>query len=198
MGKGDILPFLKKKRVRRVWLNDLDYGVSSFWKAVYYYPLKLLNKMKNYEPEHMYVLRDVLDGLTSTPKGVEDITDIALTKLALQMSATGNLKTCWKTNKMAKNIAAYHNLLKKSEEVRITSWDFEQILTDKKCDGLIYLNPPQFNEQNRFSEGDHWRLSEHLFYRSGWVMCYDDHPKIRNFYSFAQIHEHPDGLVIVN
>ena len=213
---NETIRLIKKKKLKSLWMNDLDCGITSFWKAVYFYPLKFLHKIKKYEPcvDDFYKFKSALESLDSPPKGVEDVTDIALTKLAIhQISYSGlgvmaggpiggkaqtskyNVACRWNPQKISKRIIDVHNLLKEIGDVRITTWDFEAVLSDKKCAGLVYLDPPYFEQgpqlyQHSFTASDHWRLSEALFNSShNWVLSYDDHPTIRQFYSFAKIHE---------
>lgn len=224
MGSSFIVPFigaghetvriLKKKKPGFVWLNDIDYGITAFWKSVYFHPLKFLNKIKRYEPKvsDFYEFKEILDGLTSNPKGIEDVTDIALIKLAIhQISYSGlgamaggpiggqnqtsayTVGCRWNKNKISKSVWDAYNLLNRSE-IRITSWDFEEVLKDKKSEGLVYLDPPYYEQGKNlyscsFSDYDHWRLSEQLYCRENWVLSYDDNPTIRRFYNFATIHE---------
>lgn len=215
VGAGHVLSrFIKKKEPRFIWINDVDLGISSFWKAVHFYPLKFLNKMKKYEPkaDDFYLYKDILDNLNRGPSGVEDITDIALTKLVIHQisysglgcmaggpiggqNQTSNYKVgCrWNFDKLAKTIWETHLLLQKSE-VKITSWDFIDVLTDERSCGTMYLDPPYLEQggslyTHSLNIKDHWALSELLHERSNWVLSYDDTETIRNFYSFASIHD---------
>ncbi len=214
VGAGHVTTrFLKKKTPNFVWLNDIDFGITSFWKAVYFYPLKFLNKLKKYEPikEDFYIYKDILDDVKSAPAGVEDITDIALIKLVIhQISYSGlgcmaggpiggknqtskyDVGCRWNPTNLAKSIWETHLNLKKSE-VRITSWDFRQVLADNRCDGTLYLDPPYYEQgsalyTNSLTKEDHWELSELLFNRKEWVLSYDDNSFIHNLYNFASIH----------
>ena len=213
VGAGHVATrFIKKRTPQFLWLNDLDVGITSFWKAVQFYPLKLLTKLKKYEPkvEDFYLFKDILDNLNRVPSGVEDITDIAMIKLVIhQISYSGlgcmaggpiggqsqsssySVGCRWNYESIAKKIGEINNLFKNSE-VKITSWDFSEVLTDERSNGLLYLDPPYFEQgenlyTHAFSKSDHWRLSELLHDREGWVLSYDDNEIIRQFYSFASI-----------
>lgn len=214
VGAGHVVSrFIKKKTPDFIWINDIDAGISSFWKAVNFYPLKFITKLKKYEPKaaDFYAYKEILESLTGTPSGVEYVTDIALAKLVIhQISYSGlgcmaggpiggqtqasNYKVgCrWNFEKLAKSIWSTHILLKKSE-VRVTSLDFYDVLTDDRSNGTMYLDPPYYNQgpelyTHSFSKEDHWGLSELLHERKNWVLSYDDNEVIRSFYSFASIH----------
>lgn len=215
VGAGHITTrFLKKRSPSFLWLNDLDVGITSFWKAVQFYPLKFISKLKKYQPkaDDFYLYKDILDNLNRVPSGVEDITDIAMIKLIIhQISYSGlgcmaggpiggqsqssdyGVGCRWNFENIAKKIGEVHNSFKNSE-VKITSWDFSEVLNDERSDGALYLDPPYFEQgpalyKHSFKEEDHWRLSELLHERSNWVLSYDDTETIRNFYSFASIHD---------
>lgn len=212
VGAGHVFSrFIKKRTPDFIWLNDIDVGITSFWKAVHFYPLKFLNKLKKYKPavSDFYTYKDILDEINEVPTGVEYITDVALMKLVIhQISYSGlgcraggpiggqsqssnyNVGCRWNFDRMAKKIGEVHTLLERSE-VRITSLDFEEVLTDKRK-GTLYLDPPYLEQgpslyTHSFSKWDHWRLSELLYYTKGWVLSYDDNATIRSFYSFAKI-----------
>ena len=217
IGAGnETVRLIKKRRLKSLWINDLDPGITSFWKAVNFYPLKFLHKIKKYTPsvDDFYKFKSILEDLESPPKGVEDVTDIALIKLVIhQISYSGlgvmaggpiggktqaskyTVDCRWNPSKLSKRIIDVNNLFKQIDDLRITTWDFEAVLSDKKCDGLIYLDPPYFEQgpqlyQHSFSQWDHWRLSEILFNsHKNWILSYDDHPVIRQFYSFANLYE---------
>lgn len=216
VGAGHVeVALLHKKSPKFIWLNDIDAGISSIWKAIYSYPLKLLHKIGKYEPSvnDFYDFRITLSEI-GIPKGVEDITDVALMKLAIhQMSYSGlgvmaggpiggqsqssryNVGCRWNRSKLSQKIVDVNKLLQRAE-VKITSWDFEEVLKDKRAVGLVYLDPPYVKKGTElykfsFTEQDHWRLSELLYKRDRWVLSYDDEEVIRRFYSFAQVHEVP-------
>lgn len=215
VGAGhETIRLIKKKSPQFIWLNDLDYGICSFWKAVYFYPKKFISKIKKYNPKvaDFYSFKEYLNSIERVPSGVEEVTDTALIKLAIhQISYSGlgvmaggpiggekqnssyTVDCRWNPDKIIQSILNTYNDLKKSE-VRVTCLDFADVLDHNKNKGLIYLDPPYYEQgkslyKHGFCGNDHWRLSESLYNREDWVLSYDDHPTIRSLYSFAQIYE---------
>lgn len=94
------------------------------------------------------------------------------------------------------------NILKTSEKlqgVRLTSWDFEQVVEESPDGALLYIDPPYFNaDQDKFyehffSREDHLRLERCLFQhheRLKLFISYDNVPEVRQLYHWAhEMHE---------
>lgn len=87
----------------------------------------------------------------------------------------------------------------KLQNVRLTNWDFEQVIEQAPDNALLYLDPPYFNaDQDKFyehffSREDHIRLERCLFAhhnRLKLFISYDNVEGVRNLYQWAQeMHE---------
>lgn len=74
-----------------------------------------------------------------------------------------------------------------------SSYDFSPLIRDDKCPAVIYLDPPYYDKgsdlyYHAFTEQDHERLAKELkATRHKWVLSYDDCPKIRKLYDWANV-----------
>ena len=213
VGAGmDVIRFLRIHQPNFLWLNDIDIGVTSFWKAVKRYPTTLISKLKRYEPDtaNFFQFRDYLSSIDSPPISCQDITDVAMIKVivhTLSHQFQGVLvgksipQKMWANHQISpKQILEAHELLKNTR-VRITSWDYNRVLGDQESDGFTYLDPPDLHQEYwNFSINDHWKLSDILYNRDSvrWLITYRDSLTIRKFYSFADIFKYKKELVIAN
>jgi DNA adenine methylase len=85
------------------------------------------------------------------------------------------------------------SMIYNSLDVVFSSIDFEKIITDTSRKALIYLDPPYWEKSvslypHSFSILDHYRLASILKKTDqAWVLSYDNHPRIINLYSWANI-----------
>lgn len=90
-----------------------------------------------------------------------------------------------------------YNLLRTSrklQKVRITNWDFEEVIEKAEDGSFLFVDPPYFNaDQDKFynvsfSKEDHFRLvkilREHRS-RIKFLITYDNSPEIRELYDWA-------------
>lgn len=92
--------------------------------------------------------------------------------------------------KRIRRIARYKN------QITLTKLDAAELITrlsKKKIDrGLIYLDPPYYKEGgnlylNSYDDGDHVLISQLVKkLKSPWILTYDNHPRIKELYSWAK------------
>jgi DNA adenine methylase len=76
-----------------------------------------------------------------------------------------------------------------------TNIDFSEMIKDKSCNALIYLDPPYYIKgddlyQHSFTVDDHKRLADCLKKTSHkWVLSYDNSEEIKKLYDWAVIEE---------
>lgn len=214
VGAGmDVIRFLRSHKPNFIWLNDIDIGITSFWKAVKNYPTTLISKLKKYNPDaaHFFEFKEYLSEIKSPPVSCEEVTDIALLKIIVhtmshqsrgEIIGAANPQKMWLSNQISSKQILEASSLLRGQRVRITSWDFSKVLDDKESDGFVYLDPPDLSQDYwDFSIKRHWELSEWLYdniRNRKWMLTYRDHPTIRKLYSFAQVFKHKKELIIVN
>jgi DNA adenine methylase len=213
-GGGSIgLNFLKEIKPRHIWINDADYGLWCLWMSVINKPEIMKKKVMEFTPsvDAFYEFRDTL----LAPKPIlclwDDICEYGFKKLALhQISYSGlgtksggplggkeqkskyKINSRWSAANICKKINRIFDLFS-GIDLDCTNTDFEHLLNSE--DALIFLDPPYYEVGNSlyqcgFTIEDHVRLSNILMKTSNrWVLTYDDHPEIRNLYSWAKIEE---------
>lgn len=199
------------QNLEKIWINDFDIGISALWTSAIKYPEQLKNLINNFSPsvENFYIFKEELIN-----KNDLEIVELGFKKLAIhQMSFSGlgtkaggpiggkeqrskYLVNCrWSPNYICKKIDFIN---KEFNDVFIrqnccTNLDFSEIINDTNCDAFLYLDPPYYEKGNElyqfgFSDKDHVRLADCLKNTSHkWVLSYDNHPRIHELYSWANI-----------
>ena len=87
-----------------------------------------------------------------------------------------------------------HRTSKKLQDVRITNWDFKEVIEKAEDGSFLFTDPPYFNaDQDKFynvsfSKEDHFRLAKLLREhknRIKFLITYDNSPEIRGLYDWA-------------
>lgn len=201
-----ILSTLRPKH--SVWLNDRDYGIACLWKSVYQSPDELCEKVRRFTPsvEAFYRYREE-DGRKDA-----DVVELGFRKLALhQISFSGlgakaggplggreqsseyNVDCRWNAIRLCREVQQRHKGLRRHRSVKITSKDFADVIGSVGPSAFIYADPPYVEKGGQLyahsmSEADHRRLEVSLRRcRAPFVLSYDDHPLVRELYSWARI-----------
>lgn len=191
-----------------VWINDLDYGVRCLWQAVFDVPDELATCVRSFVPsvETFYKLREE-DGRRDI-----DPLEAGFRKLALhQTSFSGlgakaggpiggrrqssrfNVDCRWNASRLCLRIARLHQILHRFAGVKITALDFAALIVGAPPHAFIYADPPYVEKggalyKHSFRDEDHRRLAHALrCCQAAWVLSYDDHPLVRDLYSWARI-----------
>lgn len=180
-GSGAVaLELMQNKIFSSYWLNDSDFGVYSYWKALKdkYFWMKEIMRAKdvNYFIELYEMYRNDLLKLKRKPDDNE-VCEIAIGKLIVQrMSYNGmgtkssspakNIDDRWNQKNLRNALNTIHKLLNECE-TKITQGDFERLIWDTSHASFLYIDPPYYkmgNElyQSGFSEKDHIRLAQAL------------------------------------
>lgn len=204
----DVLKNMPHKASRSVWVNDIDPGIAALWLAVRDDTKELLRMVQEFNPttEAFYEFKR-LDGCPGM-----DITERGFRKLALhQMSFSGlgamsggplggkkqrseyNPRCRWSPQRISKRIISCHKIMVAFRKFEVTSYDFEWVLSRLPDNSFVYLDPPYYVQGEHLYKYDmdderHKSLACCLRdARFDWVLSYDDHPFIRNLYSWADI-----------
>jgi DNA adenine methylase len=192
----------------RIIINDIDPAIAALWNAVLHQPEAFQAAITAFVPsvESYRKIRAYL------ANGADGGVETALAKLAIhQTSYSGKgemagdsplggyhersgerIDAYWSRGSLCAKVDRLHGLLAGRTEVH--SADFEQLLSRPDC--LFYLDPPYYEAGvdlylHPFAEADHRRLAARLreMPTANWVLSYDDHPAIRELYSWAVIEE---------
>lgn len=191
-----------------VWLNDKDFGLVCFWKAILDAPDELIEHIKAFRPtvEAFHEFKE-FDGTTDRDPVLTGFRKFALHQLSFsgngamaggpiggkQQRSEFNVGCRWAPTRHARDVRRNNRLFRRFASVRITTRDFTDLTNDAPPHAFIYADPPYFKAgpqlyKYAFSEIDHRRLSESLRRcRARWVLSYDDHEAIRSLYPWAQI-----------
>jgi len=188
----------------KAWINDKDFGLVCLWKAIQNAPKELKDRIEGFEPsiEQFYQFKEE-DGRADI-----DPVETGFRKLALhQMSYSGlgymsggplggraqaseySIDCRWIKENLMYKAQNLHELMSHIK-LKITCGDFAALIDDNP-NVFLYLDPPYYEKGNdlyrySMSEDDHVRLAGLLKTTPNkWVLSYDDHPKIRELYNWA-------------
>lgn len=189
LGHGSIAISLlnRNKWLHSVMFNDTDPSVATLWNDILFQHENLVEKIRCFVPseEILFKLRAEL----KTPD-LND-TDLGFKKLVMQ-----EMKT-WNRDKLIARIKSVHDTLTRFYilNTKVSYGDYNNILTKTPPRSLIYLCPPYYRKfKNKgfykypMQDSDHFKLAESLKNcKHVWVLSYDNHPVIKELYSWAKI-----------
>jgi DNA adenine methylase len=194
-----------------IWINDIDPGMAAIWITVRENPTELIRLIEPFKPTaEMFYLFKSEDGRTDLP-----IAEMAFRKLALhrmsysglgykaggpiggkdQENANYRVDCRWNPSAIKEEIDELTICLNLFERFRCTHVDFASLIVDAPRECFIYLDPPYYKKgpelyKYPMEHADHVRLANLLRdTEATWVLSYDDHPAIRELYSWATIEE---------
>ncbi len=202
--------------LNKIWINDLDIGISSLWTSLLKHPEKLKEKVVSYTPmvEDFYKYRSKLLNMNFS----DSIVDIGFMKLVVHQISYSGLGTMsgsplggkeqeseykidcrWSPNHIVGTIDKIIDLFREYEVSfdMCTSVDYTNLIVGAHMkephNVLLYLDPPYFVNgsdlyQHSFSRNDHNELA-YLLQNTEcrWLLSYDDCPEIRELYKWAKI-----------
>jgi DNA adenine methylase len=86
-----------------------------------------------------------------------------------------------------------HRLFRRFDSFRVTCLDFAEVIAGAGESCFVYADPPYVKAgpqlyRHALDTMDHARLADCLkSCRAAWVLSYDDHPLVRELYSWARI-----------
>lgn len=204
------------KRIKKIWINDKDVGLSCLWTSIIKYRYELKEYINSFIPsvDMFYKFKDELLNINKLPVETKNIINIGFKKLAIHQISYSGLGTksggplggvsqkskykidCrWSPKNICKKIDKVNSQLCSLEihENSCSNLDFADVINDDTKKSLIYLDPPYFEKGNDlyqcgFTVTDHERLAGTLKKSShAWLLSYDDCEEIRNLYDWANI-----------
>jgi DNA adenine methylase len=206
-GAGAALRLLFSEVLSRIYINDLDTRIYSFWRAVLNHTDELLTLLERtpVNVKHWRRQRAVLRSISQ-----HSILEVGFATFYLNRSnhsgvlnggpigglnQTGNYKIDARFNKKAlrkkiERIALYSDRItvKNLDGVEFLKWLFSNGTVRAEA-AFVYMDPPFFEKAARlykiyFRDSDHDKLAKFLNHEHGfrWIVSYDDTPHIRKLY----------------
>ena len=201
-GCGLALQLLFNEFVDKVYLNDYDKSIYSFWFTTLYHPNELCDWIEDVSVnlENWYECRSIYQNTSS------DL--ISLAKATFFLNRTnvsgvlkggviggqkqqGKYKIDARFNKqdLINRIQKIALFKERIHLFNLDGVDFVKKINRKKDDIFIYFDPPYYQKgsdlyMNYFKDKDHLRLKiiiEKL--KKKWIVSYDNHEFIKNIYS---------------
>ncbi len=189
--------FFAKSKVKNNWLNDIDIDLINCLKVIRDNPNDLIELLKNEKAKkerHNYYKN------IYKPQG--DLERALRWFYLNRTSYSGimNMKNCYwgygekfsmRPENWGRNIMRTSMKLK---DVKLTSFDFVDIINEVEDDTFLFIDPPYYNaDQDKFythsfSKIDHDRLDKVLFknkLRVKFLLTYDNSDKIKEMYNWA-------------
>lgn len=189
-----------------IWINDLDSGMCALWRSVKEHPRDLARLISNFAPstDLFYKFKE-LDGDPLPNFLWQGFRKLALHRMSYSglgvmsggplggrnQSSEYNVNCRWNPERIIENLSSLNELLNRFKNVQITNLDFGEVIKDAPAECFIYADPPYYEKgpelyKHSMSEADHARLAGLLREtKATWVLSYDEHPAIRELYSWA-------------
>jgi DNA adenine methylase len=202
-----ILDWLGKQPNPRAWVNDIDFGLTCLWQTVLEAPDQLCDMIATFMPnaEDFYRFKE-LDGEPAIDYAVTGFRKLALHTMSFsglgamaggplggkeQANAKYPVGCRWNAERLQEEVWELHDILARfpRHNLRITCKDFVELFKGAGRNVFIYCDPPYYEKgpqlyKYAMMEADHIRLRDACRgSQCQWVLSYDDHPKIREWYA---------------
>lgn len=204
VGGGSVFLALKQSRPeKKFWINDLNTELCLFWKILKTNPKKLVKELNNIEKNYdngkkLYLkFNGEVKNLKDFQRAVRFFLLNRITFSGLAESGGYSDESFHKrfTNSSIKRL---RNVSKILDNTKITNLDYEAVIKKPGKNVFIFLDPPYlFNMKSKLygknghlhENFDHKRFAENMKRcKHKWLITYDDSPKIRKLFSFANIY----------
>ncbi|HEX9722363.1 MAG TPA: DNA adenine methylase [Candidatus Paceibacterota bacterium] len=194
---GGASVFFAKEKVNENWLNDIDEDLINCLTIIRDYPNELIERLSGEQAtkgRHGYYKNEY------KPKTRLDSAVRWFYVNRTSYSGIMNMQNCYwgygeKYSMRPENWP--RNILRTSAKlqgVKLTSFDFEEIMEEAPNDSFLFIDPPYFNADQEkfyvhsFRKDDHSRLSKILKKnkkRFKFLLTYDDSQEVRELYVWA-------------
>jgi DNA adenine methylase len=190
--------FFAKTKVENNWLNDIDVDLINCLTIIRDRPESLIKGLSGEvatKERHRYYKNEF------KPKNELEKAIRWFYLNRTSYSGIMNIQNCYwgygdkysmRPENWPRNIAQSSLKL---QGVRITSMDFEEVISEVAENAFLFIDPPYFNaDQDKFypcafSKEDHFRLCKVLkgsYTRFNFLLTYDDSTEIRELYSWCR------------
>lgn len=186
------------------WINDLNYDLYCFWKFAQDRNEELVKNILEFK-EKFSEGRELYLYLTQATKAYSDFERAVRFFILNRITFSGVTESGGYSQKAFEQRFTPSSLERLKQvnayltSVKITQGDYAAVLAEPGEDVFIFLDPPYWKatqsklygvKGNLHTSFDHERLANLLKNcQHRWLMTYDDSPKIRELFSFAQIEE---------
>lgn len=201
-GGGAAISLLLSGDVGKIWLNDLDYSIFAFWKAILKHTDEFIamirskrismNEWKRQREVHRSGETNVLArGFASFYLNRCNRAGILWANPVGGLNQSGDYKLNARFQKKAL-IEKIRIIADRKELITVSNYDAVTLLRHhlpKTTNTLVYFDPPYYQKGgllylNHYTPEDHSRLSKAIqACKLPWLLSYDDKPEIMKLYS---------------
>jgi len=191
--------FFAKPKVENNWLNDIDDELTNCLTIIRDKPQELIEGLawESATKERHTYYKNEFQARNEVEKAIRWF---YLNRTSY--SGIMNMQNCYwgygdKYSMRPENWP--RNIIQSSHKlqgVKITSYDFEQVIREVPNDAFLFIDPPYYNaDQDKFythafKKKEHFRLCEILkdnSMRIKFLLTYDDNPEIRELYAWSTV-----------
>ncbi|NJL84433.1 MAG: DNA adenine methylase [Chloroflexaceae bacterium] len=207
VGGGSVFLAVKsllKDLVKLYWINDLNYDLYCFWLAVRDSLDELVQRVTELKQQFLdgrtlyHYLLDPQNSFTDFDRAVRFFVMNRITFSGV-MDSGGYSQQAFEKRFTDSAIARLQKLTLALENVKVTQGDYETLLLKEGENVFIFLDPPYLSATKSKLYGlkgdlhtafDHARFAVNMRKcPHKWLITYDDSPKIRQLFDFANIVE---------
>lgn len=211
-GAGAALNLLFSGGIERIWINDANIGVFSFWHTLINESQRFIQTLINTPVtlEEWKKQKAVVDGakepsfelgfatffLSRTNRsGVITAGPIGGNNAEKQLNANYKIDCRYNKDDLVERLSF---ISKFADRIKVTNMDALDLLHILDTNVFVYLDPPYYVKgkclyMNHYTHEDHKALADYLQNEAAfcWVLSYDDVPAIRSMYSERELYRFP-------
>lgn len=201
-GAGLAIKLLIKGDVSKIYLNDLDKSIYSFWYSIFNYTEKFVEKIVNTEItiKEWYIQKKIYEQSESISILERGFATFFLNRTnrsgIIQAGPIGGknqlgkykIDCRFKKDKLINTIRRIASLKEKIQISNLDANNFVKNIDSIKTNALIYLDPPYVEKGNELYKNS-LNIENHksLYYtvselKNKWFVTYDNHPIIHELY----------------
>ena len=206
VGGGSLFIYLKQKYPHlKIWINDLNPELYSFWKIAQTDLEKLVRmilEIKNKHQDGKKIFADLINvDINSLSELERAIRFFVLNRITFSGTAEsgGFSQQAFSKRFTYSSIERLEKLALILPGIKITNLDYSHLLKSEDKDTFLFLDPPYFSVTKSKLYGkrgilhtsfEHQRFSQLMEKCSAsWLITYDDCTEIRNYFKFANLYE---------
>lgn len=196
VGGGSVFFRLKQMYPeRKYWINDINYELYCFWKVAQQQNSALaaeILRIRETTPDGRKLFYELLERYGTGDEFERAVRFFILNRISFSgtVDSGGFSEHAFYGRFTLSSIANLRQAEKVLEGVRITNWDYEQVLNEPGEEVFVFLDPPYYTATASRLYGrrgelhlqfDHERFARAVFACSHkWLITYDNCPEIRH------------------
>lgn len=206
VGGGSLFIYLKQEYPDlKIWINDLNYDLFLFWKIAQSNLKDLVKEIFDIKISYQdgkklfYELTNlVVDELSDLDRAVRFFVLNRITFSGTVESGGFSQQAFYKRFTIS-SIERLEKLEYILSDIKITNFDYSELLTGLDKNIFLFLDPPYFTATksklygkngNLHTAFDHKRFSDFMKKcSSSWLITYDDCPEVRESFQFFNLYE---------